>query len=91
MAGRDLPDGKRNICNNAVDNDSDYDGESNSQNIIVRTLPHKAMAYWLRCWVPNPGIPYSKPLGDSKVDSAFHPSQVDQMSIKNFWELSGEK
>ena len=23
------------------------------------------------------------------VDSAFHPSEVDKMSIRNFWELSG--
>ena len=33
----------------------------------------------------------SKPLGGSKVDSAFHPSKVHKMSTRNFWELSGEK
>ena len=27
----------------------------------------------------------------SKVDSAFHPSEVDKMSTRNFWELSGKK
>ena len=42
-------------------------------------------------WIPNPGVPYLKPLGGSKVDSAFHPSEVDKMSIRNFWELSGKK
>ena len=30
-------------------------------------------------------------LSGSKVDSAFHPSEVDKMSTRNFWELSGEK
>ena len=30
---------------------------------------------WLRRWIPNPGVPCSKPLGGSKVDSAFHPSK----------------
>ena len=42
-------------------------------------------------WIPNPGVPCSKPLGGSKVDSAFHPPEVDRMSTRNFWELSGKK
>ena len=33
----------------------------------------------------------SRPLGGSKVDSAFHPPEVDRMSTRNFWELSGKK
>ena len=33
----------------------------------------------------------SKPLGGSKVDSAFHPSEVDKMSTRNFRELNGKK
>ena len=40
---------------------------------------------------PNPGVPCSKPPGGSKVDSAFHPPEVDKMSTRNFWELSGKK
>ena len=36
----------------------------------------------LRRWIPNPGVPCSKPLGGSKVDSAFHPFKVDQMSTR---------
>ena len=36
-------------------------------------------------------LPCSKPLGGSKVDSAFHPSNVDKMTTRNFWELSGKK
>ena len=32
-----------------------------------------------------------EPLGGSKVDSAFHPSEVGKMSTRNFWELSGKK
>ena len=35
-------------------------------------------------------VPCSKPLGGSKVDSAFHPFKVNQMSNRNFWELSGK-
>ena len=35
--------------------------------------------------------PVFKTLGDSKVDAVFHPSEVDQMSTRNFWELSGKK
>ena len=46
---------------------------------------------WLRRWIPNPGVPCSKPLGGSKVDSAFHPSRVDKTSTRNFWELNGKK
>ena len=33
------------------------------------------MSYWLSHWIPNPGVPSSKPLGHSKVDLAFHPSK----------------
>ena len=39
---------------------------------------------------PNPGVPCSKPLGGSKVDSAFHPSEVDKMSTRNLWELGAK-
>ena len=49
------------------------------------------MNYWLRRWIFNPGVPCSKPLGGSKVDSVFHPSKIDKMSTRNFWELSGKK
>ena len=50
-------------------------------------------------WMGNPdkniqlmlGVPCSKPLGGSKVNSAFHPSEVDKMSTRNIWELSGKK
>ena len=30
-------------------------------------------------------------VGGSKVNSAFHPSEVDKMSTRNFWELGGKK
>ena len=30
-------------------------------------------------------------LGSTKVDSAIHSSEVDQMSTRNFWELRGKK
>ena len=29
--------------------------------------------------------------GGFKIDSAFHPSEVDKISTRNFWELSGKK
>ena len=47
-----------------------------------------SMPRWLMRWILNPGLPRSKPLGGYKVDSAFHPSKVDSMSTRNFWELS---
>ena len=34
---------------------------------------------------------YIKLLSGSKVDSAFHPSDVDKMSTRNFWDLSDKK
>ena len=49
------------------------------------------MAFWLRHWIVNPGVPCSKPLGGSKVDSASHPSEVGKMSTGNIWELNGKK
>ena len=45
-----------------------------------------------RPWViPNSGVLCLKPLGGSEVNSAFHPSKVDKMSTRNFWQLSGKK
>ena len=35
--------------------------------------------------------PVFKTTGGSKVDSAFHPSEVEKMSLRNFWEISGKK
>ena len=35
--------------------------------------------------------PVFKTTWGSKVDSAFHPSEVGKMSTRNFWELSGKK
>ena len=35
--------------------------------------------------------PVLNTLGGFKADSAFHPSEVDKMSTRNFWELSGKK
>ena len=34
-----------------------------------------AMAQGLRRWIPNPGVPSTKPMSGSMVDSAFHPSK----------------
>ena len=33
----------------------------------------------------------NSPLCGSKVNSAFHPSEVDQLSTSNSWELDGKK
>ena len=49
------------------------------------------MAKWLSRWISNPGVPCSNPLGGSKVDSVFHSSEVDKMSTRDIWELSGKK
>ena len=42
----------------------------------------KAVAQQLRHWIPNPGVPCSKPLGGSRVESASHPIDVDKMSTR---------
>ena len=52
-----------------------------SNGLVVKGLDYQS----------NPEVPCSKPLGGSKVDSAFHLSEVNQMSTRNFWELSGKK
>ena len=39
-------------------------------------------------WMFNPGTTVSKPLGGSKVDSPFHPLEVDQMITRTSWQLS---
>ena len=44
----------------------------------------------LNLYLSNPGVPCSKLPSGSKVDSAFHPSEVGKMSTRNFWELSGK-
>ena len=36
-------------------------------------------------------VPGSKPLVGSKLNSAFHRSEVDQMSTRSSWGLSGKK
>ena len=52
---------------------------------------YKRNAIVSRHWIPNPGGPCSNPLGGSKIDSAFHPSEVDKMSTRDFWKLSSKK
>ena len=37
------------------------------------------------------GVPCSKPLAGCIVGSVFHPSEVDKMSARNYWELSSKK
>ena len=59
--------------------------------VVLGLLKQPQMAYWLRCWIPNPRVPGSKPLGCSKVNSAFHPFYVDQLCTRNSWELNGTK
>ena len=43
----------------------------------------ETMAYWLRCWIPNPEVPDSK--------STFHHSEMDEMSTRCSWGLIGKK
>ena len=63
---------------------------------LLYWLPYQDILFYsnlkiLRCWIPNPGVLCSKPVGGSKVNSAFHPSEVDKMSSRNFWKLSDKK
>ena len=60
--------------------------------VAEKTLRHgKDMNSGLMVKIPNPGVPRSKPLDGSNFSSAFHPSEVKQMSTRDFWELSGKK
>ena len=36
-----------------------------------------AVTQWLRSWIPNPDVSCTKLLSGSKVDSAFHLTEVD--------------
>ena len=47
--------------------------------------------YFFNSIILNPEASCSKPLDGSKVDSAFHPSEVDKMSTRNLWEPRGKK
>ena len=49
------------------------------------------IASWLMCRFPNQGVPCPKQLGGSKVDPDFHLSEVNKISTRNLWELSGKK
>ena len=57
--------------------------------LVVVTATTKSVKKWLGCWAPNSGVPDSKLLDNSKVNSVLHPSEVDYMSTRNFWGLSG--
>ena len=48
-----------------------------------------AMNLWLKSWISNPGVPFSKALGGSKVN--FPPSEDDKMSTRNSWKLTNKK
>ena len=48
-----------------------------------------AVGSWLGCWVTNPGVPFSKPLDGSMINSLIHHSNVNQMSSRNLWRVSG--
>ena len=66
------------------------------KNVAVKASYHtflkfRIVAVMASHWIPNPEVLGSKPLGSSKVDSAFHPSRVPEMSTRNSWRLSGKK
>ena len=69
-----------------------YKKLSLDDHILLVLMKVKATKQWSNGLVVKaPGSrsrgPVSKPLCGSKVDTAFHPSEVDQMSTRNFWEL----
>ena len=41
-------------------------------NVIKMRKSRKFLSFTLRHWIPDPGVPDSKPLGGSKVRSAYH-------------------
>ena len=52
-------------------------------------MVYEAITVWSGRWITNPEISDSKPLSESKEDSAVNPSEIDEMNIRNFLELSG--
>ena len=46
--------------------------------------------YYLRYWIAKPGVLVSKCLCGSKVYSAIHSSELNQMSNRNSWAMSGK-
>ena len=70
----------------------DNDGNNNNNKVTIMIIImikiilikiKTAVALWLRCWIPNPGILDSKPLSGFKVNSVFHLFEVDQFSTRN--------
>ena len=49
------------------------------------------LSHIYRRWISISWVPCSKPLGDSNVDSDFHPSKVDQVSTRNILLISWNK
>ena len=66
-------------------------GTLNRRRVADLPLLGTFLAMGLRCWIPIPSVPCSKSLGGSKLETAFHPSEDDKMSTRNFWEPSGKK
>ena len=60
-------------------------------NIVVVTVFMEQWPGGQGTGFPITEVPCSKPVGGSKVDSAFHLSEVNKVSTRNFWELSGKK
>ena len=54
--------------------------------IICVPFPFQTLHFKYKCC-----IQWFAAIHGSKVDSAFHPSEVDQKSASNFGELSGKK
>ena len=50
------------------------------QNKHIKNLQQWSNSLVVKMLIHNPGVPYSKPLGGSKVDSVFHPSEVERVS-----------
>ena len=68
------------IYNRAIFRTLTYlDTKASSNGLVVKALDSRS------------GAPCSKPLGGSKVESAVHPSDVDKMSTRDSWQLSGKK
>ena len=53
--------------------------EKNSRFLVVKTLDSLSR------------VPSSNPLDGFKLDSAFHPSEVNKLSSRNFLERNGKK
>ena len=72
--------------------DHTYQMRSCVLRLLLQLLRLQLLWYkYLGHWITNSRVPGSKTLRSFMVETAFHPSEGDQMSTRNSWRLSNWK